>query len=145
VLEVMLVEHSSKGVNHASSSAFSLPFSDRDKMALEKSLAIGEPFWNICIERQKRIFLFSFVVDSKGRDREGVATHKAQSSKSGGGSGANVAVAVLIEENFLVWEFKEGSRYIIGFKFPCVIVFAGDVQDVVWFEPINILQVSPYK
>jgi hypothetical protein len=123
-----------------------LPFSDRLRMAFKKSLAIGEPFWNIRIERVKENNFITFCRKGGGKEvEESVATYKAQSSKSGGGSGANEALAVLIEENFLVWEFKKGSRYIVVFKFSCVIVFAGDVQDVEWIEPNNILQVCPYK
>jgi hypothetical protein len=140
LLEVMLLEHSSMGVNHSSSSTFNLPFSDRLRMAFEKSLASGEPFWNICIEREKENNFITFC--RKGGDKEveeSVATYKAQSSKSGGGSGANEAVAVLIEENFLVWELKKGSRYNVAFKCSCVIVFAGDVQYVVCLEAQHIV------
>jgi hypothetical protein len=120
LLEVMLVEHSSMGVSHSSSSTFNFPLSDRLRMAFEKSLAIGEPFWDICIERKRENNFITFC--RKGGDKEveeSVATHKAQPSKSGGGSGANEALAVLIEENFLAWEFKKGSRYIVVFKFSC--------------------------
>jgi hypothetical protein len=73
------------------------------------------------------------------------ATHKAQSSKSVGTYGASEFLAMLIEENFLIWEFKEGSRYIVAFEFLWVIVCAADVHDILRLEVKHILHVFLYK
>lgn len=72
------------------------------------------------------------------------ATHKAQSSKSVGTYGASEFLAILIEKNFLIWEFKEGSRY-VAFEFLWVIVSAADVHDILRLEVKHILHVFLYK
>ena len=60
----MLVEHSFEGVNHSSSRNFVSPFSDSFKIALEKSLAIGEPFGNTYVGGSIRFLLDSLVVEA---------------------------------------------------------------------------------
>jgi hypothetical protein len=56
-LDVTLTEHSFEGVNHSSSSGVSLPSSNSLKIDSEKSLAIGEPFWNACMKDKNRYLL----------------------------------------------------------------------------------------
>jgi hypothetical protein len=50
ILDVTFTEHSFEGVNYSSSSRMRLPFSNSLKIDFEKSLAIGKPFWNACME-----------------------------------------------------------------------------------------------
>ena len=49
-LDVWSAEHSREGVNHLSSRPVRVPSSDSFRIASEKSFAIGEPFWNACVE-----------------------------------------------------------------------------------------------
>ena len=72
-------------------------------------------------------------------------THKAHSSKSGGTYGANESLAILIEENFLMREFKKCSRYIVSSEFLWVAVVTADIHDILWLEVKHILQVFTYE
>lgn len=105
------------GVKHLFWSSFIVPFCNSCRKTIEKSLAIGEPFWNACMVKGKRILLISFkgLCIKKNRTRTICiyTTYKAKASKTIRGFGHSISLtAVLVHEYFRIWEFKKYSRFV---------------------------------
>ena len=59
-----------------------------------------------------------------------VITYKAKTSKSIGLCRGSESLAILVDENFLIWKFKKGSSYAFVSKMLFIIRFIFNFNDV---------------
>ena len=88
-----------------------------------------EVMWKL--KGHKEFFLCVCVCVEEREHVEGVViTYKAKTSKSIGLCGGSESLAILVDENFLIWNFKKGCSYAFVSEMLLISRFACNMNDV---------------
>ena len=81
-------------------------------------------------ERPQGVFFFCVCVEEREHVEGVVITYKAKTSKSIGLCGGSESLAILVDENFLIWNFKKGCSYAFVSEMLLISRFACNMNDV---------------